>query len=131
MIGLPLGVLAASNVTRSPVLRNCAKAILNLLRSISELIWAVFFVAAVGLGPLDREATTLFEKAAVSYQAVLTKSDKLDAGDLGRAQAALAAELQSRPAAHPEVLSVSAPTGAGMAALRQSLVDLAVPPRLR
>jgi phosphonate transport system permease protein len=25
--------------------------VLNLLRSISELIWAVFFVAAVGLGP--------------------------------------------------------------------------------
>jgi phosphonate transport system permease protein len=51
MIGLPLGVLAASNVTRSAALRNAAKAILNLLRSISELIWAVFFVAAVGLGP--------------------------------------------------------------------------------
>jgi len=51
MIGLPLGVLAASNVTRSAPLRNAAKAVLNLLRSISELIWAVFFVAAVGLGP--------------------------------------------------------------------------------
>ena len=51
LIGLPLGVLAASNVTRSAVLRNAAKAVLNLLRSISELIWAVFFVAAVGLGP--------------------------------------------------------------------------------
>jgi len=51
VIGLPLGVLAASNVTRSAPLRNAAKAVLNLLRSISELIWAVFFVAAVGLGP--------------------------------------------------------------------------------
>jgi phosphonate transport system permease protein len=50
-IGLPLGVLAAANVTRSAVLRGAAKAVLNLLRSISELIWAVFFVAAVGLGP--------------------------------------------------------------------------------
>lgn len=51
VIGLPLGVLAAANVTRSAPLRNAAKAVLNLLRSISELIWAVFFVAAVGLGP--------------------------------------------------------------------------------
>jgi phosphonate transport system permease protein len=50
-IGLPLGILAASNVTRSPLLRNVAKGILNFLRSVSELIWAVFFVAAVGLGP--------------------------------------------------------------------------------
>ena len=51
IIGLPLGILAASNVTRSALLRNAAMAVLNLLRSISELIWAVFFVAAVGLGP--------------------------------------------------------------------------------
>jgi len=51
LIGLPLGVLAASNVTRSAPLRTAAKAVLNLQRSISELIWAVFFVAAVGLGP--------------------------------------------------------------------------------
>lgn len=50
-IGLPLGILAAGNVTRSAVLRNTAKGILNFLRSVSELIWAVFFVAAVGLGP--------------------------------------------------------------------------------
>jgi phosphonate transport system permease protein len=51
VIGLPLGVLAAANVTRSAPLRNAAKAVLNLQRSISELLWAVFFVAAVGLGP--------------------------------------------------------------------------------
>jgi phosphonate transport system permease protein len=50
-IGLPLGVLAASNVVQLPLLRNAAKAVLNLFRSISELIWAIFFVAAVGLGP--------------------------------------------------------------------------------
>ncbi len=50
-IGLPLGLCAARNVVRSAMLRNAAMAVLNLLRSISELIWAVFFVAAVGLGP--------------------------------------------------------------------------------
>ena len=38
-------------MVRSAALRNAAMAVLNLLRSISELIWAVFFVAAVGLGP--------------------------------------------------------------------------------
>ena len=51
IIGLPLGMLAAGNITNSIFLRNGAKAILNLLRSISELIWAIFFVSAVGLGP--------------------------------------------------------------------------------
>jgi len=47
LIGLPLGIMAARNITRSPIVRGFAKAVLNLLRSISELIWAIFFVAAV------------------------------------------------------------------------------------
>jgi phosphonate transport system permease protein len=51
VVGLPLGILAAGNVVPSAVLRNATKAVLNLFRSISELIWAIFFVAAVGLGP--------------------------------------------------------------------------------
>jgi phosphonate transport system permease protein len=51
VIGLPLGILAAKNMNSPVVVRVTALAILNLLRSISELIWAIFFVAAVGLGP--------------------------------------------------------------------------------
>jgi phosphonate transport system permease protein len=51
VIGFPLGAAAARNLTSSRPLRLSALAILNILRSISELIWAVFFVAAVGLGP--------------------------------------------------------------------------------
>lgn len=51
IIGLPLGALAARNLNGSPIIRGAALGILNILRSISELIWAVFFVSAVGLGP--------------------------------------------------------------------------------
>jgi phosphonate transport system permease protein len=51
VIGFPLGAMAARNLTGSRLLRTSALTVLNVLRSISELIWAVFFVAAVGLGP--------------------------------------------------------------------------------
>jgi phosphonate transport system permease protein len=51
LIGFPLGVLAARNVVGAAPVRHAARAVLNLFRSISELIWAIFFVAAVGLGP--------------------------------------------------------------------------------
>ena len=51
VIGLPLGILAAKNLNGSTVLRSSALTILNVLRSVSELIWAIFFVSAVGLGP--------------------------------------------------------------------------------
>jgi phosphonate transport system permease protein len=51
VIGLPLGILAARNLNGSWIVRLSALTILNVLRSISELIWAIFFVSAVGLGP--------------------------------------------------------------------------------
>jgi phosphonate transport system permease protein len=51
IIGLPLGILAAKNLNSSRVVRGGALTILNVLRSVSELIWAIFFVSAVGLGP--------------------------------------------------------------------------------
>lgn len=51
IIGLPLGILAAKNMQAPAVLRVGALTILNIMRSVSELIWAIVFVAAVGLGP--------------------------------------------------------------------------------
>ena len=51
VIGLPLGLLAARNLNSLRVARVAALGILNGLRSINELIWAIFFVSAVGLGP--------------------------------------------------------------------------------
>ena len=51
IIGLLLGIFAARNINGSTPIRLCALTILNVLRSISELIWAIFFVSAVGLGP--------------------------------------------------------------------------------
>jgi phosphonate transport system permease protein len=51
IIGLPLGMLAARNLNSSRIVRQSSLAILNILRSVSELIWAIFFVSAVGLGP--------------------------------------------------------------------------------
>ena len=51
IIGLPLGLLAAKNINRVAAVRLTSLTILNVLRSVSELIWAIFFVAAVGLGP--------------------------------------------------------------------------------
>lgn len=48
---IPLGVLAARNVTPHPAVRAIIRPILNALRTIPELIFALLFVAAVGLGP--------------------------------------------------------------------------------
>jgi phosphonate transport system permease protein len=50
-VSLPIAVLAARNVSPMPI-RTVARILLNLLRTIPSIIWGLFFVAMVGLGPL-------------------------------------------------------------------------------
>jgi len=51
LIAVPLCLLAAHNVTPSPLLRVPARGLLNVLRGIDSFIFALILVAAVGLGP--------------------------------------------------------------------------------
>ena len=49
-LALPLGFLSARNVAPAPVFQP-ARVVLNFFRSIDTLVYALVFVAAVGLGP--------------------------------------------------------------------------------
>ncbi len=69
-----------------------------------------------GLKPVDREVMDLLDRAAVSYQIVLTKIDKVK--DAGAVAATVASEARAHPAAHPEVLATSSAKGFGIAELR-------------
>ena len=80
-----------------------------------------------GLKDSDREVMTLLDQAAVSYQVVLTKVDKVKPAALEALRAALAPELTRHVACHPEILATSAVTGAGIAELRAALAALAAP----
>jgi len=51
VLGAPLGVLAARNVTHNVVIYNLAKELTNFLRATPDLVFALIFVVAVGLGP--------------------------------------------------------------------------------
>jgi len=50
VLALPLGFLSARNVATPPVFYP-ARTVLNLFRSVDTLVYALIFVAAVGLGP--------------------------------------------------------------------------------
>jgi GTP-binding protein len=80
-----------------------------------------------GLKDVDRELMKRLDKAAVVYQTVLTKCDKLGAAELERAASALAADLARHPAAHPELLATSSLSNLGIPALRAALAALAAP----
>jgi phosphonate transport system permease protein len=52
VLSLPLGVLAARNTSPNPTTYRIARGILNIFRSVPELIMGIVFVAAVGFGAL-------------------------------------------------------------------------------
>jgi GTP-binding protein len=78
-----------------------------------------------GLKPSDEVVMASLDKAAVSYQAVLTKADKAGPDELERIVEGLAAALRKRPAAHPEIIVTSVVAGAGVAELRAELAAFA------
>ncbi|MFI4988467.1 MAG: PhnE/PtxC family ABC transporter permease, partial [Alphaproteobacteria bacterium] len=51
ILALPLAVLAAANVTPSRLLYYLARALIGFTRAVPDLVWALLFVTAVGLGP--------------------------------------------------------------------------------
>jgi GTP-binding protein len=81
-----------------------------------------------GFKDLDREFMTLLGEAAVAYRIVLTKVDQIRAAELPDLIAALGAELERKPGAHPELIATSARTGAGIERLRAALAALAREP---
>ncbi len=74
-----------------------------------------------GLKPVDRELMTLLDSAAVSFQVVLTKSDKLTAHALEHMLVATRQELAAHPAALPDVLATSSEKKRGLAELRAAV----------
>ncbi len=73
-----------------------------------------------GAKAVDHEIMTLLDKAAVSFQAVLTKSDKISGPALARVAAGLGEALAKHPAAYPEILATSSEKGEGLPALRMA-----------
>lgn len=80
-----------------------------------------------GLKELDTEAMDLLDRAALSYQVVLTKADKVKPAELAAMIDKTTKALSRRPAAHPVVVATSSETGAGIPELRVELARFANP----
>jgi len=52
LLAVVLGLLLALPASRTGLIRNVTRAVLNALRSIPELIWATLLLIAAGLGPM-------------------------------------------------------------------------------
>jgi phosphonate transport system permease protein len=52
LVSLPLSFLAARNTSPAPAVFHAARGVLSLTRALPEMVWALVFVSALGLGPL-------------------------------------------------------------------------------
>lgn len=78
-----------------------------------------------GLKESDRDVMNMLDTAAVSYQIILTKADKVSAGGLDKLVSGIVSEASIHTALHPEVLPTSSRKGHGIERLRAELAMLA------
>lgn len=76
-----------------------------------------------GIKKNDEEVLSLLDKAAVSYQVVLTKTDKIKEPAVAKLIAETTEKIRKRPAAYPLVLSTSSEKGRGLDELRQTITE--------
>ena len=78
-----------------------------------------------GLKPVDVEIMDMLDSAAVNYQLVLTKADKVKPTALAEVLEQTIAQSAKHPAAHPQLIATSSETGLGIAELRTAILEAA------
>lgn len=84
----------------------------------------VLIDARHGAKAVDEEIMTLLDRSAVTFQAVLTKVDKIKGAASDDALARTRAALAKHPAAYPELVLTSSEKGEGIASLRAIIAGL-------
>lgn len=84
----------------------------------------VLIDARHGVKAVDEEIMTLLDSAAVTFQAVLTKADKVKDKDRAKVLDQVREKLSKHPAAFPEIVLTSSEKGDGIATLRAIIATL-------
>jgi phosphonate transport system permease protein len=93
VLALPLGFLAARNVS-PPWLFYVARSVLNVFRAVDTLVYALIFVAAVGLGPFPGVLAVVAYTATVLAKLYSEAIESIDPGPVEAVAATGATRLQ-------------------------------------
>ncbi|MDR3588394.1 MAG: phosphonate ABC transporter, permease protein PhnE [Negativicutes bacterium] len=77
---IPFGLAAARNIAPHPLIYRASRFILNATRSISEIIFALVFVAAVGLGPFPGVLALAFHSVGMLGKFLADSIENIDPG---------------------------------------------------
>lgn len=97
----------------------------NYLRGRAELKRIFLLIdSRHGAKDSDREIMDELDTCAVSYQVIMTKTDKIKPTELAKVEKSLIAELSKHPASHPQVIKTSSVKADGISELRASIAAL-------
>ena len=94
ILALPLSFIAASNLHSWHWLRRITRQFLNVVRSINELILALVFVSAVGLGPFPGVLALALHGMGMLAKFFAEAIEEIDDGPLQALRSAGASQLQ-------------------------------------
>jgi len=122
LVDLPGYGFARASKTATSQFQNLGRAYLRGRPNLKRVY--LLIDARHGLKKVDAEALDALDLAAVSYQIVLTKADKLKPAEVEAVRAATLKAIAKRPAAYPAVLATSSEKGAGLPELRAAIMDV-------
>ena len=94
VLSLPLALLGARNTTPHPLVFHATRLFLNALRAINELVFALIFVAAVGLGPFAGVLAIALHATWMLAKFCAEEIEGVDRGPVEAMQATGAGRLQ-------------------------------------
>ena len=102
------------------------QALLKAYLSGRQSLRRVFLLIDARHGPkaVDEEIMTLLTKSAVTFQAVLTKTDKLKSGELAKIVDSTMATLAKHPTSFPELIITSSEKNIGIGTLRSVIATI-------
>jgi phosphonate transport system permease protein len=107
VVALPLGFLGARNVIPSGVFRFMTRRVFDVFRGLDQLIWALVFVRAMGLGPIAGILAIFVSDTGVLAKLYSEAVENADRGQADGIRAAGAAQLMTlRFGVLPQVLPV-------------------------
>jgi phosphonate transport system permease protein len=94
VFSIPLALLGARNTSPHPLVFHATRLFLNALRAINELVFALIFVAAVGLGPFAGVLAIALHATGMLAKFCAEEIEGVDRGPVEAMQATGASRLQ-------------------------------------
>lgn len=94
LLSIPLAILGANNTSPHPILYHSTRMFLNALRAINELVFALIFVSALGLGPFAGVLAIALHATGMLAKFCAEEIEGVDRGPVEAMQATGAGRMQ-------------------------------------